>query len=244
MTTDFSSLAFADVTLDFARRRALNRVSVEFDAGEIVAVLGPNGAGKTTLLFVAATLLRPTSGQIRFGEWTPATAGSALRGRIGLVGHDLYVYSDLTAEQNLRFFARLYQMDQVDRRVGDALARAGLADRADEPIGAYSRGMRQRLAIERALIHDPRLVLLDEPFTGLDEPSAEALKSRLRRLRENGCIVIVTTHDLEAVDGLADRAVVLQQGRLSPLEAGPATLRERYRRMYAPRGREAASAER
>jgi heme exporter protein A len=244
LTTDFSSLSFADVTLDFARRRALNRVSVTFNAGEIVAVLGPNGSGKTTLLFVAATLLRPASGEVRFGEWTPESGGGALRARIGLVGHDLYVYSDLTAVQNLRFFARLYQMDDVDRRVGDALERAGLADRGEESIAAYSRGMRQRLAIERALIHEPRLVLLDEPFTGLDEPSSESLKSRLRRLRDNGRIVIVTTHDLEAVDGLADRAVVLQHGRLAALDAGPAPLRERYRRMCAPLGRAAAGAER
>ncbi len=111
-----------------------------------------------------------------------------------------------------------------------ALRQAGLDDRADESIGAYSRGMRQRLAIERALIHDPRLVLFDEPFTGLDEPSAHALSQRLRRLRERGCIVVVTTHDIEAVDGLADRAVLLKRGRLTSIDAGGGTLRERYRR--------------
>jgi heme exporter protein A len=230
LTIDFSSLTFANVTLDFQRRRALDRVSVTFNAGEIVAVLGPNGAGKTTLMFVAATLLGPSSGAVQFGEWTAGAARGALRGRIGLVGHDLYVYPDFTAAENLRFFARLYQVDDVSPRVAAALRRAALDDRADEPITAYSRGMRQRLAIERALIHDPRLVLFDEPFTGLDEPSAQALSARLRSLRDDGRIVVVTTHDIEAVDGLADRAVLLKQGRLTTIEPGAGSLRERYRR--------------
>ena len=229
MTLDFSSLTFADVTLDFRRRRALNRVSLSLNSGEIVAVLGPNGAGKTTLLFVAATLLTPTSGAVRFGEWTAASGGDDLRRRIGLVGHDLYVYSDLSPVQNLRFFANLYQVEGANRRVESAVREAGLDGRGHESITTFSRGMRQRLAIERALIHDPRLVLLDEPFTGLDEASAEKLKTRLRTLRERGCMIIVTTHDIEAVDGLADRAVLLRDGRMSPIGAGPAPLRERYR---------------
>ena len=229
MTIDFPSLTFTDVTLDFDRRRALNRVTTTFRSGEIVAVLGPNGAGKTTMLFVAATLLKPSSGDVRFGEWS-RDAGGALRGRIGLVGHDLYVYADLSAAENLRFFARLYDVSDAEARVTSALERAGLDGRADESIGTYSRGMRQRLAIERALIHDPRLVLLDEPFTGLDETSADALGRRLRGLRDAGRIVVITTHDIEAVEGLADRAVVLQRGRLAAIEPGPGSLRERYRR--------------
>jgi heme ABC exporter ATP-binding subunit CcmA len=227
---DFSALTFADVTLDFGRRRALNRVSFNINGGEIVAVLGPNGAGKTTLLFVAATLLTPSAGEVRFGERTAASAGDELRRLIGLVGHDLYVYTELTAIQNLRFFANLYNVDRADARVESAVRQAGLDGRGHESIATFSRGMRQRLAIERALIHDPRLVLLDEPFTGLDEASADALKARLRLLRERGCLVLVTTHDIEAVEGLADRAMLLNDGRLSGIEAGPASLRERYRR--------------
>ena len=231
--TDFSSVALADVTLDFGRRRALGRVSCSFTAGEIVAVLGPNGAGKTTLLLVAATLLTPGSGAVRYDDRSPAQWGAALRERIGLVGHDLYLYPDLSAADNLKFFARLYRVADVPVRVSDALHEAGLDGREAEPVAAYSRGMRQRLAIERALIHDPRLVLLDEPFTGLDYASAEALKGRLRRLRERGRMVIVTTHDVDAVEGLADRALLLKGGRLAPLERGAGTLRERYRRQCA-----------
>jgi heme ABC exporter ATP-binding subunit CcmA len=231
LTIDFDTVTFDDVTVDFGRRRALNRVGATFRAGEVVAVLGPNGAGKTTLLFVAATLLRPSTGEIRFGKWPREAAG--VRRRIGVVGHDLYVYSELSAEENLRFFARLYHVADAEACVHAALQQADLARRAGEPIGAFSRGMRQRLAIERALIHNPRLVLLDEPFTGLDEPSSATLKSRLSTLRQRGCIVIVTTHDIEAVDGLCDRGVLLHHGRLSDIEAGPGTLRERYRRAMA-----------
>jgi ABC-type multidrug transport system ATPase subunit len=227
---DFSTLTFTGVTLDFGRRRALNGVSVGFRAGEIAAVLGPNGAGKTTLLLVAATLLRPAAGDVRFGDWTPAAGGSALRGRIGLVGHDLYVYPEFSAIENLRFFARLYGVSDVNARVEAALARAGLDGRGGEAVHAFSRGMRQRLAIERALIHDPRLVLLDEPFTGLDEPASDALRARLQALRDAGAIVIVTTHEIEAVEAVADRAVLLQRGRLRPIESGAGSLRERYRR--------------
>jgi heme ABC exporter ATP-binding subunit CcmA len=230
---DFSSLTFSDVTLDFRRRRALNRVSLSLTGGEIVAVLGPNGAGKTTLLMVAATLLTPTSGTVRFGEWTSADGGDDLRRVIGLVGHDLYVYADLSARQNLRFFADLYRVDRASERVDAAVRQAGLEGRGHESIATFSRGMRQRLAIERALIHDPRLVLLDEPFTGLDEASSDMLKARLRELRERGCMVVVTTHDIEAVDGLVDRAMLLLDGRLSRIEAGQAPLRERYRRQCA-----------
>jgi heme exporter protein A len=222
-------IAAQDLRKVYGGNVVIDGVSLTVGAGQCLALLGPNGAGKTTLMFVAATLLGATAGAVRFGDWTPAEAGGALRGRIGLVGHDLYVYPDLTAAENLRFFARLYQVDRVEERVAGALRLAGLDDRAEESITAYSRGMRQRLAIERALIHEPRLVLFDEPFTGLDETSAQALTARLRSLRERGCIVVVTTHDIEAVEGLADRAVLLKQGRLSSIQAGAGSLRERYR---------------
>jgi heme exporter protein A len=244
LTIDFDSLTFSHVTLDFERRRALNAVNVTFNAGEIVAVLGPNGAGKTTLLFVAATLLGPSSGDVRFGRWTPAANAAALRGRIGLLGHDLYLYSELSAAANLRFFARLYHVGGVDARVSAALSRAGLEERAEESISAFSRGMRQRLAIERALIHEPRLVLLDEPFTGLDEGSTLTLSSRLRTLRDQGCIVVVTTHDIETIDGLVDRAVLLQGGRMAAIEPGTGSLRDRYRAHCLARAPRAASSDR
>jgi heme exporter protein A len=232
---DFSSLTFTDVSRNFGRRRALNRVSLQCDAGQIVALLGPNGAGKSTLLSIAATLLEPSSGQVRYGDSTARSGGVALRGRIGLLGHDLYLYPELSAAENLRFFAQVYGLPDVEPRIAASLERAGLAQRGDDPVAGYSRGMRQRLALERALLHDPRLVLLDEPFTGLDDAATVALRERLAGLKAAGCIVLVTTHDLETIEGIIDRAVLLQNGALLVVQPGGGSLRERYRQVSGPR---------
>ena len=228
---DFTSLTFADVSRNFGRRRALHKVSLQCRAGEIVALLGPNGAGKSTLLSITATLLEPTSGEVRYGEHSARNGGAALRARIGVLGHDLYVYPELSPAENLAFFGRIYGLADIERRVEAALERAELTHRRDDPVGGFSRGMRQRLALERALLHDPRLVLLDEPFTGLDDAATGALRQRLDGLRRAGCIVLVTTHDLETIDGIVDRAVMLQNGRMVTIEPGAGSLRDRYRRL-------------
>jgi heme exporter protein A len=212
---DFTDLLFVEVSRNFGRRRALNRVSLKAAAGTITALLGPNGAGKSTLLSIAATLMPPSSGRVLYGTAEAASSGRALRARIGLLGHDLYLYQELTAAENLRFFARVYDLDQVERRVEAGLERAGLADRGDDAVAGFSRGMRQRLALERALLHEPRLLLLDEPFTGLDDAARTALRERLRRVRDAGAIVLLTTHDRAAVDGLTDAAITLIDGRLA-----------------------------
>ena len=227
---DFTSVAFVDVTRVFGRRRALNRVSLRCEAGEIVAVLGPNGAGKSTLLSIAATSLAPSSGEVRYGDTLGHRANGAIRGRIGLLAHDLYLYPELSAAENLYFFGRLYRLAGLEQRVTAALERAELTDRQRDTVAGFSRGMRQRLALERALLHDPRLVLLDEPFTGLDDRAVAALRDRLAALRGAGCIVLLTTHDFETIEGIIDRAVVMQGGRLIAVPPGPGSLRERYRR--------------
>jgi heme exporter protein A len=230
---DFDSLTFSNVTRDFGRRRVLNRVSFSCRAGEIVALLGPNGAGKSTLLAIAATLLPATAGEVRYGGNTPREAGPPLRSRIGLLAHDLFLYPELSAAENLLFFARLYGLPDAALVVDQALDRARLTDRRHDEVGGFSRGMRQRLAIERALLHAPRLALLDEPFTGLDDASAAALQARLASLRASGSIVLLTTHDLDVIDGTVDRSFLLTGGRLSPLGEGSAGLRERYRQASA-----------
>ena len=211
---DFDNLRLVDVTRTFGRRRALSKVSMTAGAGTITALLGPNGAGKSTLLSIASTLLQPTSGRVHFGAHDGRTGGAALRSRIGLLGHDLYLYAELSAAENLRFFARLYGLDDVERRVDGALERAGLTERRDDMVSGFSRGMRQRLALERALLHDPRLLLLDEPFTGLDEAAREALRTRLRSARAAGAIVVLTTHDIAAIANLTDATVALADGKL------------------------------
>jgi heme exporter protein A len=228
---DFTALTFTDVTRNFGRRRALYKVSLTCHAGEIVALLGPNGAGKSTLLSIASTLLEPSSGTIRYGDVTAREAGAALRARIGVLGHDLYIYPELSAVENLQFFGKVYGLPDVPARVEAALERAELAHRRDDAVNGYSRGMRQRLALERALLHDPRLVLLDEPFTGLDDAATSALRRRLAGLRDVGCIVLITTHDLETIDGIVDRAVMLRNGKMVDIESGEGSLRDRYRRL-------------
>ena len=215
MPLDFTVLRLIEVSRTFGRRRALNRVSLTLEAGTITALLGHNGAGKSTLLSIAATLLRPSSGDVRYDDLDAAAGGAALRGRIGLLGHDLYLYPELSAAENLRFFAKVYALDRIEQRVGEALEAAGLTERRDDITAGFSRGMRQRLALERTLIHQPRLVLLDEPFTGLDEASRDALRTRLRALRQSGAIVILTTHDRVAIADLTDSAVSLVDGRLA-----------------------------
>ncbi len=229
MEFDFDRLVVDDVSRHFGRRRALNRVSLTCGAGTILGLLGPNGAGKSTLLAILSTLLAPTSGQVRYGEADARSAGPRLRGRLGLLGHDLYLYPELTARENLEFFARLYGLEDARGRVERALAHAGLGDRADDAVAGFSRGMRQRLALERALLHGPRLLLLDEPFTGLDDASGHALVSRLRGLRDEGAIVIAATHDLDLAEGLLDEVAILREGRLLAVPRASGPLRDRYR---------------
>jgi len=225
---DFQSVTFSDVSRHFGRRRVLSKINFQCNAAEIVALVGANGAGKSTLLGIASTLLAPSSGRVAYGDCVSAP-GAELRSRIGVLGHDLFIYPELSAAENLAFFAQLYGVRDVDRVVNSALGRAGL-DGRDDPAGRFSRGMRQRLALERALLHEPRLVLLDEPFTGLDDVATSALRGRLIELRGAGCIVLVATHDLETIDGVADRAVLLHGGRLISIDEGQGSLRERYRR--------------
>ena len=231
--SDFKFVRVADVSRHFGRRRALAHVNAEFHVGEVVGLLGPNGAGKSTLLGLLAMLLTPSLGEIRYGQTTPATAGPDLRRRLGLLAHDLYLYPELTAAENLEFFARLYDVPDASACVARALDRSGLTERAHEAVLGYSRGMRQRLALERTLLHGPRLVLLDEPFTGLDDASVRSLVSRLRELADAGAIVILATHDLDVVSELLDRAILISAGRVVADDRRPADLRGWYRHAVA-----------
>jgi heme exporter protein A len=213
----------------FGRQRALAGVSTRFQAGSVAALLGPNGAGKSTLLGILSTLVRPTSGQVTFGGARP---GPAVRAAIGVLAHEPMVYAELTGRENLIFFARLYDLGDADARARRLLAEVGLASEAAErPARTYSRGMLQRLALARALLHAPRLLLLDEPFTGLDAGGTRRLAETIDAARKGGNIVVVVTHEVAPLDGLCDHLVVLNRGKIvrderaaSPL--GAQTLRE------------------
>jgi heme ABC exporter ATP-binding subunit CcmA len=222
-------LNVVDVARHYGRRKALSQISFTCTAGEIVGLLGPNGAGKSTLLSILATLLSPSKGTIEYGELT-ANDGAAIRAQLGMLGHDLFLYPELTARENLTFFAQLYGMPDAARTAASALDRAGLAERADDFVSGFSRGMRQRVALERALLHEPRLILLDEPFTGLDQASTGALVDRLKERQRAGCLIVLATHDLDVADGLLTRAIYLKNGRIVGTDNETTGLADRYRR--------------
>jgi ABC-type multidrug transport system ATPase subunit len=228
LSPDFESVRLTDVSRHFGRRRALAKLSLTARAGDILGLLGPNGAGKSTLIGVLATLVTPNTGDVTYGDRTARSWGPALRTHIGLLAHELHLYGELTARQNLTFFAELYGL-KAATVVPAALERAGLGDRADDEVSGFSRGMRQRLALERALLHRPRLVLFDEPFTGLDDRSVGAVSDRLRSLAAEGAIVLLATHDLDLADGLVTRVALIRDGRLLADEPASAGLRARYR---------------
>ena len=200
----------------FGRVTALRGVDFEIAGGESVSILGANGAGKSTLLRILAGLSRPSRGEFRVlrdGATKPLTRDE-LRGEIGYVGHATLVYGELTALENLVFAARLHGRAPDRDRLVLLLAEVGLLDVADRRAGTFSRGMAQRLSIARSIVHDPRVLLLDEPFTGLDETSAERLSTQLASLRADGRTLILVTHDPRRAIELSDRALVLHRGEI------------------------------
>ncbi|MBA3540809.1 MAG: ABC transporter ATP-binding protein [Deltaproteobacteria bacterium] len=208
-------VAIAKVGKRYGTERALHAVNLELAAGSMCALLGHNGAGKTTLLGIVSTLVRPTHGTVTYTAAGAALEGEAVRREIGLLAHASLCYAELTAHENLALFGSLYEVP-VDRATLDALLdRVGLDERArDRTARTYSRGMVQRLALARALLTKPSLLLLDEPFTGLDRGGALALGEQLGTLRASGTIVVVVTHDLEAIAGRTDHVAILRRGQL------------------------------
>lgn len=202
------------LTKRYGNRLALQDVSLRVEAGECVGVFGPNGAGKSTLLRVLATLVRPTTGQIRcYGLEMPAQA-SEMRRLIGAVGHQAYLYEDLTVWENLDFYARLYGLRDAAGRIQQVLDLLGLGDRAEDRVRALSRGLQQRLAIARAILHRPRVLLLDEPDTGLDREGRDRLAGIIGEQVGLGGAVVLTTHAVEFGCQVASRVLFLDRGRL------------------------------
>ncbi len=197
---------------------ALHPLDWALPRGETVALLGPNGAGKTTLLRLVAGLTRPSAGAVEVGD---AASASERRGRIGLLGHATFLYGALTARENLVLAGRLMGVADTDARAAELLAEHDLERFADRAAGTFSRGMSQRLAIARALVHDPELLLLDEPFTGLDPPSAERLAAQLAAVRAGRRSCVLVTHDLARAASLASRILVLARGRVVHREDRP-----------------------
>jgi len=196
----------------FGLKTVLKGMDFYVSEGEFVALLGPNGAGKTTLLRILASLSRPTLGDVRIaGRRLPGQAASVRR-LLGVVSHQPLLYGDLTAEENLAFFARLYNVPEEKKRISEVLELVGLTARRRDLVRTFSRGMQQRLAIGRAVLHDPLVMLFDEPHTGLDQDACEMLDTVLRNVAARQRTVVMTSHDLARVSNLASRFDVLSRG--------------------------------
>jgi len=198
----------------FGAIQALAGLSLKLAAGESIALFGPNGAGKTTLIRILTLALRPTAGTFRIAGLDPRREDLEIRHSIGVISHHSYLYDDLTARQNLEFFARIYGVEQARDRAEELLDAVGLAARGDDAVGTFSRGMQQRLSLARALVHEPRIVFLDEPFTGLDPHGARALRQTLEGLRRERRTVVMVTHNLTQGLELSERWLILARGRV------------------------------
>jgi heme exporter protein A len=202
---------------------ALRGVDLSLEKGQALAILGPNGAGKSTLLKILAGLCQPTSGCVEFeGQTFTASDAHGLRSKVGFAGHATMLYPEMTAMENLLFAGRLHGVADAHPRACALLAEAGLESVAERRAGGFSRGMSQRLAVARSLMHDPAVLLLDEPFSGLDRRSVEALVLRLKALREGGRTLVFVTHEVRWASDVASAALVLAAGRVASLDAGPA----------------------
>jgi heme exporter protein A len=217
----------------FGDHVVLDSVDLEVREGESLALIGPNGAGKTTLLRILATLSRPSAGAVRVAGADVDEESIAVRRQIGFLAHEPLLYDDLSARGNLRFYGRMYDVPNLDEQVAALLLRVGLERFQSELVRTFSRGMKQRLAIARALLHDPALLLLDEPYTGLDSQAAGMLDAVLKEAAGSSRTVILTTHSLERGLRICRRVALLIQGRIvEQMEAGEGDV-ERLGQVYA-----------
>ncbi len=212
-----AAVELRNVTKRYGAVRALMGVSARFESGRITVVRGPNGSGKSTLLAVVGTLVKPTSGEVDHGALGSTRA--EVRTTLGWVGHESLCYPDLTGRRNIELAARLHGLDEQEA-FARAQARFDLAGFADRPLRTYSRGQRQRIALARGLVHEPALLLLDEPATGLDVASTDRLRHVVREEAERGAIVVIVTHEDRLTAGLDVQRVELERGRRVPGQTG------------------------
>jgi len=196
----------------FGMKTILNGLDLDVSPGEFVALLGPNGAGKTTFLRILASLSRPSLGEVRVAGHLLPHEAAEVRARLGVVSHQPLLYADLTAEENLRFYGRMYGIPRLEQRVTEVLEMIGLDSRRRDLVRTFSRGMQQRLAIGRGVLHDPEVMLLDEPHTGLDQDASSMLDGVLRSVAAQGRTVVMTSHDLVRAEDLATRFDILSRG--------------------------------
>ena len=208
-------LKAVNLTKSYGSRKVLRGLSISIEPGEIVSLIGVNGAGKTTLLRVLSDLARADIGQVQFNNINTRSDPAEYRRQIGVVLHAPMLYGNLSAQENLRFFGRMYQISAIDERVNELLEMVNLRSRADDLVRAFSRGMQQRLSIARALLHDPACLLLDEPYTGLDQDSSAVFETLIQQAASAGKMVLLATHDLDKACRAGMRIDLLHQGKIA-----------------------------
>ena len=209
-----SYLKVRSLSKNFGHLKALQDVDLELEKGKSIAIFGDNGAGKTTLIKIISTLMNPTSGKIFVNDLDLTSDGDKIRKSLGLVSHSLFLYSELNAIENLRYFGRLYGVGDLDDRITNLLGKFGLLPRMYDSVRTFSRGMLQRLALARAVIHKPDFLLLDEPFTGLDRSASQLLMNYLEEHKAGGGTSLMVTHDLQRGFESADQLAILSEGRM------------------------------
>lgn len=230
-----SALRATGITKRFGHRLVLKGIDFSLAPGERVALFGPNGAGKTTLMRILATVASPTTGGVLVDGIDPEEDPLEARRRIGVVSHHPYLYDDLTARENLRFYGRMYDVPDLDRRIAEIVERVGLSARVDDRVGTFSHGMQQRIAMARAALHDPEVLMLDEPEAGLDQDALDLLVSLLREpVSGRRRAALVVTHHLDLGLALSDRIAILVEGRIvfqaPSAEMNATTVRQHYSR--------------
>ena len=213
MKLDFEEVSVAGLSKSYGPTLALAGVDLSFGAGEVTVIQGSNGSGKSTMLWLLAMLGYPTRGDIRYGQYGVAHADD-LRGRIGFVAHQLQLYPGLSGHENLSLAAKLQGIPYAEKRASDLGEALCLAEYWNRPVRTYSRGQAQRVSIARALLHEPRLLLMDEPATGLDEKSTAAVVDLIAQEKQAGAIVIIVTHEAKFASAVADRVLHMDRGRI------------------------------
>ncbi|MBI1987880.1 MAG: heme ABC exporter ATP-binding protein CcmA [Nitrospinae bacterium] len=220
------------LTKSFGHLLALRGIDLRLRRGKFLTIFGPNGAGKTTLIRILSTLLRPTAGRIEILGMDLRDAGEEIRRQIGVLSHQTFLYNNLTPMENLKFYGTLYGLDHLKERIELLLEQVGLEGRRNDPVRTFSRGMQQRLAIARTLLHDPQVVFLDEPYTGLDQHAARMLEGLLGQMRSGQRTILLVTHNLARGLGMGDEVAIQVGGRILYREErgkiDPASFEERY----------------
>ncbi len=216
----------------FGYKTALRKVDLFLEEGDCLALFGPNGAGKTTLIQILCSLMRPTSGEVVIAGFDARYNSVALHQIIGVIAHDTFLYSDLTAAENLIFYGRMYNVPQLNEKIEELIKLVGLSEYMNNHVQTFSRGMRQRLSVARAIIHDPMILFLDEPYTGLDQQGAEDLQQLLKRFRDQGKTIVLTSHNLSRGLELCNKVAILKSGALIYQEDIAKINKDDFKRTY------------